>query len=384
MRKAVFLFYFLAFLFYGFSLDLTIMESDTYVIQNPNGGYDLYIRKKPDIESVLITESTKDEKNEFANYAYRSPRYNSVNGDERRMLNGEFLPKDSLLFSLIDSSPEENSRFGKAFHIWIPYILEYGYPETRNGKLQVLDGTFLNLRAFEKPYADYSGKFQENPFLLRVTQEAIKEDDKDILNFELPSSQYMDGAVESFNALADESQGMLLYASGPNDILSKVQVPLEKGSEKNIQVAFVIDATSSMRDDIEEVRKAITPLVEKYSKYYENFEIALVLYKDYDDDYLTKRVCNFTNDKERFYNGFRNFPVSGGKDIPEAVFEGIDEALRLNWNSEFNTKRSIILIGDAPPHSIPRGSITKEQVIREAKAKDISIYPIILPHEPTR
>lgn len=363
------------------ALDLTITESDTYVLQNPDGGYDLYIRKKPDIASVLITETTKDEKNEEANYAFRSPTFNAVNGNEKRLLNGAFLPPENKIYSLIDSTPEPNTYFGQAFHIWIPYVIEFGYSWTRHGEVQVLDGTFLNLRAFEKPYADYTGEFSENPFLLRVTQEPVSFEKNDPTTI---NPKYMDGAVESFNALAHENQGMLLYATDPQDIIRQLEVPLTKGREKSIQVAFAIDATASMKDDIAEVRKSITPLIESYSKQYKNFELALVLYKDYTDDFLTKRVCNFTRDKNRFYNGLRNFNVNGGRDIPEAVYEGLHEALRLRWNSDPETKRVIVLIGDAPPHQIPRGSITQESVTAIAQAKDISIYPIILPHEGTK
>ena len=173
MKKAIFSCCFFVSIFALNALDLGISEGDTYVLQNPEGGYDLYIRKKPDIASVLITETTKDEKNEEANYAFRSPSYNAVNGNEKRLLNGEFLPPESKLYSLIDSTPEENKYFGQAFHIWIPYIIEFGYAWTRHGEVQVLDGTFLNLRTFEKPYADYTGSYAENPFLLRVTQEPV-------------------------------------------------------------------------------------------------------------------------------------------------------------------------------------------------------------------
>lgn len=376
MKKAFFIFSFFIAASLSFALDLTISESDTYVLQNPDGGYDLYIRKKPDIASVLITESTKDVTNEEANYAFRSPYFNPINGYEKRMLNGEFLPEENKIYSLIDSTPEANARFGQAFHIWIPYIVEFGYSGTRHGEVQVLDGTFLNIRSFEKPYADYSGAFAENPFLLRVTQEPIK--------FEGTQAKYMDGAVESFDALAKDSQGMLQYASGPHDIVPHIEIPLKQKEKENMQVAFVIDATASMRDDIAMVRKSIIPLIEKYAPQYKRFELALVLYKDYSDDFLTKRICNFTETTSRFYNGLRNFDVRGGKDIPEAVYEGINEALRLNWNDDENTKRLIILIGDAPPHPIPRGNVTKDTVTNSANAKGIAIYPIILPHEVTK
>lgn len=153
-----------------FSLDLQIFAEDTLITKDPNGGFNLYIKKKPDVASVLITETTEDKTNEVANYAYRSPIYNSINGNEKRMLNGAFLSQDNKLYSLIDSTPEYYEGFGLAFHIWIPEIIEYGYEWTRHGTVKVEDGLFLNIRAFEKPYADYTGTFVENPFLLRIVQ----------------------------------------------------------------------------------------------------------------------------------------------------------------------------------------------------------------------
>ena len=53
----------------------------------------------------------------------------------------------------------------KLIHIYIPEELSYGYPWTRNGKIPVEKGTFINIRSFEKPYADYTGSFADNPFM---------------------------------------------------------------------------------------------------------------------------------------------------------------------------------------------------------------------------
>jgi len=63
--------------------DLSLSKEDLLVIQNPKGGYHLYIRAKPDIKSVLLTETTKDPDLKLDNYAYRDPNYNEINGDEK-------------------------------------------------------------------------------------------------------------------------------------------------------------------------------------------------------------------------------------------------------------------------------------------------------------
>jgi len=64
------------------ALDLGIGKDDVCIIQSPEGGYHLYIRKKADIQSVLLTETTRDPSQRSDNYAYRAPAWNAVNGDE--------------------------------------------------------------------------------------------------------------------------------------------------------------------------------------------------------------------------------------------------------------------------------------------------------------
>jgi len=63
------------------------------------------------------------------------------------------------------------------------------------------------------------------------------------------------------------------------------------------------------------------------------------------------------------------------------VYEALDGAIALPWNPEADKR--IILIGDAPPHPKPRGSVTKEIVDAKAAAKAIQLNVIILPHGAT-
>ena len=66
------------------ALDLSVDKGDVLIIQSPEGGYHLYIKKKADIASVLLTETTKDPALKESNYAYRAPEWNAINGDEKR------------------------------------------------------------------------------------------------------------------------------------------------------------------------------------------------------------------------------------------------------------------------------------------------------------
>lgn len=354
--------------------DLSLSKEDLLVIQNPKGGYHLYIRAKPDIKSVLLTETTKDPDLKLDNYAYRDPNYNEINGDEKRLLNGEFLLPEKNLYSLIDSTPEKNTPLGEAYHIWIPYIILYGYDWSRSGEVEVKDGTFFNIRTFSKPYGDYTGNFQDNPFTLRVTQKPVEKDPP-------PNLSYSDEAVKTFTDLADTTEGEMIYAKGPKDILPTIKQILKKGEKDHLDLLFALDSTESMKDDIEEVRKNISSMLAEILPQYKTYRIALVLYKDYREDFLVREACVFTDNLKKFEKALYGFRVFGGRDIPEAVYEGLFLGLRQSWRAlDADVDKKLILIGDAPPHPKPRGKVTKEDVDKLAADKGVKIYPIILPH----
>lgn len=354
--------------------DLSLSKEDLLVIQNPKGGYHLYIRAKPDIKSVLLTETTKDPDLKLDNYAYRDPNYNEINGDEKRLLNGEFLLPEKKLYSLIDSTPEKNTPLGEAYHIWIPYIILYGYDWSRSGEIEVKDGTFFNIRTFAKPYGDYTGNFQDNPFTLRVTQKPVEKDPP-------PDLSYSDEAVKTFTDLADTTEGEMIYAKGPEDILSTIKEILKKGEKDHLDLLFALDSTESMKDDVEEVRKNISSMLAETLPQYKTYRIALVLYKDYREDFLVREACVFTDNLKKFEKALYGFRVFGGRDIPEAVYEGLFLGLRQSWRAlDADVDKKLILIGDAPPHPKPRGKVTKEDVDKLAADKGVKIYPIILPH----
>jgi len=359
-----------------FGADLELEQSDISVIQDPKGeGYHFYIRKKPDIASVLITETTKDSKKKLDNFAYRTADYNAINGDEKRLLNGKELESSTKkLYSLIDSTPEKDTPIGEAFHIWVPYIIYYGYEWSRHGEVQVLDGTFFNIRTFEKPYADYSGSFCENPFVLRLTQKSLEDSGE---------AAFSSLAVSAFSDLSRISGNKLVYAENTDIIIPAIEVILSPRKNKMIDIVFVIDATESMKDDIDTIRESINASLERLLAQYDSYRLALVLYKDYNDDFLVKTVCEFTSDVKSFSTTLNTFKVSGGRDIPEAVYEGIQGGLDLPWRTGSDIDRRLILIGDAPPHPRPQGKITKESVIKSAKKQDVSFFSVILPHKRT-
>ena len=347
--------------------NLLLAPDDLVIEQSIKGGYDLWIKKKPGIKSILIAESTKDPNKKNAVYALRDPEYNPVNGDEKRILNGKFINGKRRLYFLVDSTPEKYDKFGEAFHIFIPYIVIYGYPWSRQGELQVLDGTFLNLRTFSKPYADYSGSFFDNPYTLRVVQ-------KKVLNNS--GGKYMKEAVDAFTSIAKASGGKAVLSRGKDDMVDKIGDILDNTRGKTLDLVLALDTTRSMYDDMPALKRRIITLLKNHTDKFSKYRVGLLFYKDYMEEYLVKPFP-FSDNLSVIKRNIDDVHVSGGRDIPEAVYEALYASIHsYKWKAD---SRLIILIGDAPPHPKPRGKITSDMVYRDAKSLGIKINTIILP-----
>jgi hypothetical protein len=350
----------------GVGPDLSISAGDMRIEQRVDGGFHLFVRKKPGIGSVLLTESTRDPSLTEANYAYRTTDWNPTNGDEIRILDGVPIPRESGIRSIIDSSPEPDPQFGQAFQLYVPNILYYGYQTTRHGEVYVVDGTYLNIRAFALPYADYRGSFRDNPFVVQVTQQPLAGP---------PEGNYMKDTVDAYTEIISQ-QGDLVYSTGADDVVDKIKNMLEGEQDKMVDVVLCLDTTGSMRDDIDSIRRLLIPRLEKLVTGFRGFRIGMVLYKDYYETYLT-RIIPFTDDFVQFQTTLDNIRVGGGRDIPEAVHEALyDGVTKFPWEAE---SKILILIGDAPPHPRPRGTITKEMVDKAVEDRDIRVNAIILP-----
>ncbi|WP_238565803.1 vWA domain-containing protein [Spirochaeta lutea] len=350
------------------SPSLRIGPEDVRIEQSIEGGYYLYIQKTPGISSVLITESTEDPNKEVASYAYRNPEYHPENGDERRILDGEFLTTPGL-YSLIDSTPVEDEQFGQAFRIFIPYIIVYGYPWTRNGEEQVLDGTYLSIRAFEKPYADYSGAFRDNPFRIRVAEQRPSEGP--------PEGNYMDDTVDRFTEVSQDTAGVTRYSLGEEDLVDTIREILEDQPSGPLELVFAIDTTQSMEDDMQAVRATLVSILAEQVERFDPLRIGFVLYRDYLEEYMV-RLVRFRDGVDHVQATLDRIRTAGGRDIPEAVYEALHTAVtEFDWRTD---NRRIVLIGDAPPHPRPRGRVTKELVVSEAESRGVVVDVIILPH----
>jgi hypothetical protein len=352
----------------GFSQDadtLVVGPSDVRIEQTLEGGYYLYVRKKPGLESVLVTESTEAPDHEVATYALRNPEYHPENGDERRKLDGEFLESDGV-YSLIDSTPLPDDEFGEAFRVFIPWVVVYGYDWTRNGAMQVLDGAYLSIRAFELPFADYEGGYRDNPFILRVSQ-AERADEP---------TGHLNEAVESLAAVAEANSGRTFTSMTDADVVDAIDELIEETSGASLDLVVAIDTTQSMEDNVPYLQDHLVSMLSERAREKDLLRVGVVYYRDYMEEYLTRRF-DFSDDFTVMQRMVDTIRVAGGRDSPEAVYEALYTALtRFTWLAD---DRLVVLIGDAPPHPFPRGMVTPELVKTAAAERGVAIHTIILP-----
>jgi hypothetical protein len=146
---------------------------------------------------------------------------------------------------------------------------------------------------------------------------------------------------------------------------------------QNIDVAFVVDATGSMGDEISFLQAEMSDVIfqSKQISNKLNFRFANVYYRDAGDSYVTKSM-NFNrilSESDAFIN---EQSAGGGGDFPEAMDIGLDSAINnLSW-SESARARILFLILDAPPHQGSQINERLQRLILQAAEKGIRIVPV--------
>jgi len=371
---------------------LRVTAKDVKLVADKKGGFHLYVRKTSKINSILLTETTKDPAGKQDSYAYRATEYNKINGDEIRYLDGKKLDSTFSKYSLVDSTVENTSFFGEAFHIYIPETIVYGYEWSRRGEVKIGKGTFINIRTFEKPYADYSGDYMDSPFMFDLV---VKKKPAPKVPDPLPEPEPIEEPetvlTDDYNPLASEkfqeiSDGFI-YSKGPETIIQDITKLLED-AEKDLDLVFAIDATGSMKNDIDKLKTDLQPALEEIFGTKPEARIGLLFYRDYGDTFkymdLPVKCYPFTSNFTYFNKNLNAIKIMGkeGGDIPEAVYEAMYAACEFySWRT--GSQKKIILIGDAEPHPTPRGSkkYSKDYVMTLAESKGITIHSILLPKD---
>lgn len=147
--------------------------------------------------------------------------------------------------------------------------------------------------------------------------------------------------------------------------------------QNKINIAFVIDATGSMGDEISYLQAELYDVIERTKKQFPGSDLAIgsVFYRDFGDEYLVKNF-DFTTKIPNVISFIKKQNANGGGDTPEAVIEALDASIEnMNWDDDART-RLLFLLLDAPPHYSNENIVRLQNLVKKAAEKGIRIIPI--------
>ncbi len=164
-----------------------------------------------------------------------------------------------------------------------------------------------------------------------------------------------------------------LYEQGQNIF----KLPVDCLQRHQVDIAFVVDATGSMSDELEFLKAEMKDVIRQASIENEFIDIrtSALFYRDKGDDYLTRSIA-FNNDITNTLAFIKMQAAGGGGDTPEAVHTALEKAVyELDWRDEA-LSRILFLLLDAPPHYNSAVLDSLQQTILAAAEKGIKIIPI--------
>jgi hypothetical protein len=160
--------------------------------------------------------------------------------------------------------------------------------------------------------------------------------------------------------------------------INLLKLPVDCSHPKYADIAFVVDATGSMTDELEYLKQELLSIIQNTISTYPDIAVRLgcVFYRDKGDEYITRKF-DFTTDFQAVMEFIGQQVAAGGDDTPEAVDQALDTAVNsLSWSRE-SASRMLFLVCDAPPHG-ERDSVIKsiKETLKDAAGKGIRFIPL--------
>ena len=197
-------------------------------------------------------------------------------------------------------------------------------------------------------------------------------------------AEFWAGMFESNSAEADYK---VSYRHGERNFEFKIQpytgsseivnIPLNLKAKAVAEIAFVVDATGSMGDEINYLQAEMLDVIArvKESNKCLDLRVGSVFYRDNGDEYVT-RTSDFNSNPSVPVNFIFEQAAGGGGDFPEAVDEALKSSVdELSW-SDHAVSKLMFLVLDAPPHEDSASAAKVRQYAQKAAQKGIKIIPV--------
>ena len=144
-----------------------------------------------------------------------------------------------------------------------------------------------------------------------------------------------------------------------------------------VQIAFMVDATGSMGDELEFLKIDLKKVINEVQKTNTQLKIstATVFYRDEGDEYVVKH-SPFTEDINQTTEFISLQRADGGGDFPEAVDKALVQLNQLQWQPQARTRIAFLVL-DAPPHNKPAVINSIQYSVKTAAASGIKLIPVV-------
>lgn len=148
----------------------------------------------------------------------------------------------------------------------------------------------------------------------------------------------------------------------------------KKQAPTALDLAFVLDATGSMGDEIEYLKVEMQAIDNEVHAAFGNVSIhyGLIVYRDVEDSFVTK-VFDFTSGLPAFNAELGMQSADGGGDEPEAMDAAVMLVPQLSWRGGEAAKMAF-LVADAPPH--PENVNAYLSGLDPLRRLGVKLYPI--------
>ena len=178
-------------------------------------------------------------------------------------------------------------------------------------------------------------------------------------------------AVEAGNAGAEADRGGELSLS--------TDLPTVEGDATiDLDVLFLLDATGSMSDEIDQLKTTIRDVAQRIAGLPGDVHarMGMTLYRDIDDAFVTS-TYDFTDRVGDFAAALADVVADGGGDYPEALDEALEEAFsHPSWRPASDTVQLVFLVADAPPQVSRQVRVPYTESMIDAAARGIKIFPV--------
>jgi Mg-chelatase subunit ChlD len=192
-----------------------------------------------------------------------------------------------------------------------------------------------------------------------------------------PHAENLSGTEMTATARCKNGTASARFTTAQTDGI--VDLKLDKAralpAKRGVDLAFILDTTGSMTEEIAAVKATIQKVAGALSTSDFQVRIGMVEFKDRTDAFAT-RVFPMTTNVAAFSRTVEAVNASGGGDIPEDVNAGLHAGLtQLSWSPDA-VARFAFLIGDAPPHLDYQSGPDYVNDMRDAAHRGIQVFTV--------